>query len=113
MDTSYDHPEYNTYGVQTFTAGSANLSLSGFEEYSGLADPTFDEAASFSGHSYHSTYTTSDMIASLSGHSTALHHNLPSGALTSPHGTSIHLSVSVVTFSCSAMIVAQLKVTRQ
>ncbi|KAE9991041.1 hypothetical protein EG327_000580 [Venturia inaequalis] len=78
MDSSYDRPEYNTYGVQTFIAPSANQSLSGFEEYSALADPALYEAALSSGHSYNPTYTTS-------GYSPALHHHLSSGALRSPH----------------------------
>lgn len=98
MDSSYDRPEYNTYGVQTFIAPSANQSLSGFEEYSALADPALYEAALSSGHSYNPTYTTS-------GYSPALHHHLSSGALRSPHGTYIHLSVSVV----NAMFVSQLR----
>ncbi|TID23326.1 hypothetical protein E6O75_ATG02962 [Venturia nashicola] len=98
MDSSYDRPEYNTYGVQTFDAPSANLSLSGFEEYSALSDPALHEAASLSGQSYHPTFTTPN-IGLLSGYSTGPHHNLSSGALTSPHGTYIHLSTSVDKFS--------------
>ncbi|QDS69551.1 hypothetical protein FKW77_007830 [Venturia effusa] len=79
MDSSYDHfSESNTYGVQTFTAGSANLSLSGFEDFGALGDPAVYEAASFGGHSY-------TPMGSLPGYSSASQHIFSSGGLRSPH----------------------------
>lgn len=92
MDSSYDRPEYNTYGVQIFTAPSAHLNLSGFEEYSAMSDPALYEAASFSGHSYNPVFTTPN-VGPLSGYSPGPQHNLnlSSGSLRSSHGTYLHL----------------------
>jgi hypothetical protein len=86
MDRFDRSSEYSTYGVQSSTTTSANLNLSGFEDFSALSDPTLYEAASFSGHSYTPTYATPD-IGNLSGYLSSAQHNLSSGPLRSPHGT--------------------------
>lgn len=109
MDRFDRSTEYNSYGVPSFTTASANLSLSGFEDFSALSDPAIYEAASFSGHSYTPTYALPS-TGPISGYSSAAQHNLSSGPLRSPHGTyllSCHQLCQILLYSHSNFITRQ------